>query len=281
MSDRLAISAISHNRSGASDFILAAFSRRCRAAALLLVFILASSPSPSPAAPPASEPKIRIAFAGDSLADNYWAGVFRVVAANSCLQNNLELGRFARISTGLARGDVVYWPREIRRIGDTFKPNAFLISIGLNDRQFIVDGSGRRTAWGAPDWIDKYRNEISELLKGAAAGQAVVLLVGLPVMRDSVDNADAIEKDKLFSETVAKLGASNVQYVEPWKLNASSADTFSSYGPDKNGRMIQIRTPDGQHFTTPGEDLLAAYTFPKIVGSLSEFSTRLGQCLSN
>jgi hypothetical protein len=181
---------------------------------------------------------------------------------------------------GLARGDVVYWPREIRRIGDAFKPKAFLISIGLNDRQFIVGGDGSRTPWGAPDWTDKYRNEISELLKGASAGEATVLLVGLPVMRDSADNADATEKDKLFSEVVAKYGAGNVQYIEPWKLNASGADTFSSYGPEKNGKLTQIRTPDGQHFTAAGEDLLAAYTFPKIVASLSEFATKLNPCLS-
>jgi uncharacterized protein len=222
--------------------------------------------------------RIRIAFAGDSLVDNYWSGMTRVVAANPCLRNAVELGRFAHNGTGLTRGDRLYWPREIRRIGETFKPTVFVLSVGLNDRQFIVDGKGARTAWGSPDWIEKYRNEINELIKGAADSNAVVLWVGLPSMRDSLDNTDAIEKDKMYADAVAKFGAKSIQYVEPWKLKATGGDTYSSFGPDRNGKLQQIRTTDGQHFTTAGEDLLAAFIYPKIFAALSEVGIALGQC---
>src|ERR1700692_763880 len=65
---------------------------------------------------------IKIAFAGDSIVDNYWAGIGRIIDPNPCLKNPVELGRFAKNGTGLSRGDRVYWPREIRRIDDVFKP---------------------------------------------------------------------------------------------------------------------------------------------------------------
>ncbi len=109
--------------------------------------------------------KIKIAFAGDSIVDNYWSGMTRVVDANPCLKTTVELGRFAHNGTGLTRGDRLYWPREIRRIDDVFKPTLSVLSIGLNDRQFIVDGTGARTAWGAPNWLDKYRHEVDAFLK--------------------------------------------------------------------------------------------------------------------
>jgi len=224
------------------------------------------------------EPKVRIAFAGDSLVDNYWSGMTRVVAADACLKNVVELGRYARNGTGLTRGDRIYWPREIRQIGEKFKPTLFVLSIGLNDRQFIVDANGARTAWGSPNWTDKYRHEIGEFLKGAAAGHAAVLLVGLPAMRESVDNEDASEKDRMFAEAVAQFGNGNVRYVEPWRLHDSGRDAFASFGPGKNGRVVQIRSTDGQHFTVAGEDLLAAYLFPKIAAALSEVDPRVGQC---
>lgn len=204
--------------------------------------------------------RIRIAFAGDSLVDNFWAGVDRVVDANSCLKNNLELGRFARNSTGLTRGDKLYWPREIKRIGETFKPNLFVISIGVNDRQ-------------------KYRLEVLEFLKGATASKAAVLWFGLPVMRNAVDNNDATEKNKMYADAVAKLGMNNVQYAEPWRLHAGAADTYAASAKGKNGKLQSIRTTDGQHFTTAGEDLLAAFAMPKIVAALSDASIQLGQCL--
>ena len=225
--------------------------------------------------------KIRIAFAGDSIVDNYWSGIERIVDGNSCLKNTIELGRFARNGTGLTRGDRVYWPREIRRIDDVFKPTLSVVSIGLNDRQFIVDGTGARTAWGAPDWTDKYRHELDEFLKAAVATKAVVLMVGMPAMREAIDNTDIDGKNAMFAAAIAALGDPNLHYVEPWRLHADGAETFASYGPDKSGRLVQIRTPDGQHFTVAGEDLAAGYLFPKIVEALDAAGKNLDQCLSN
>jgi len=233
-----------------------------------------------PAAALADGAKIKIAFAGDSIVDNYWAGITRIVDANSCLKDVIELGRFARNGTGLTRGDRVYWRREIKRIDNLFKPTLSVVSIGLNDRQFIVDGSGARTAWGAPDWADKYRHEVNEFLTAATANKTIVLLIGMPVMRDSVDNADTAEKNTVFMAAVESLGVANLHYVEPWRLKDTSLDIFASYGPDRKGKLVQIRTSDGQHFTTAGEDVVASYLFPKIVMALNEAGINLDQCPS-
>ena len=224
--------------------------------------------------------KIKIAFAGDSIVDNYWSGIGRIIDANQCLKNTVELGRFAKNGTGLSRGDRVYWPREIRRIDDVFKPTLSVVSIGLNDRQFIVDGNGARTAWGAPDWTDKYRHELDEFLKAAVATKAVVLMVGMPAMREEIDNADIAGKNAMFAAAVAALADPNLHYVEPWRLHAAGSEAFTSYGPDKSGRLVQIRTPDGQHFTVAGEDMAADYLFPKIVEALNAAGKNLDQCLT-
>jgi hypothetical protein len=255
---------------------------RCLAFVVSVILCLAPflHPDAGSAAPREVNAKIRIAFAGDSLVDNYWAGMARLITASRCLKDRFELGRFARISTGLAHGDRVYWPREIRRINDIFKPTLTVISIGLNDRQFIVDADGGRTARGAPDWTDKYRHEIMEFLQGAIASKAIVLFMGLPVMRDSLANTDAAEKNSMFAETIEKIGAPDLHYVEPWKLNASGPDTFSSYGRDSNGVLAQIRAPDGEHFTSYGEDHLAHYLLPRIIAALGEAGIIVEQCPS-
>ena len=253
------------------------------AACLVVSLILPLVATPCRAATAAgaeASSKVRIAFAGDSIVDNYWSGIERIIDANPCLKNTVELGRFARNGTGLTRGDRVYWPREIRRIDDVFKPTLSVVSIGLNDRQFIVDGNGARTAWGAPDWTDKYRHEVSEFLKAAVATKAVVLMVGMPAMREAIDNADIDGKNAMFAEAIVALGDPNLHYVEPWRLHAAGTETFASYGPDKSGRLVQIRTPDGQHFTVAGEDLAADYLFPKIVEALSAAGKNLDQCLT-
>jgi hypothetical protein len=249
------------------------------AAAGLLLQVSASVAAPGAGTDTAST-KIRIAFAGDSIVDNYWSGMVRIVDANPCLKSSIELGRFARNGTGLTRGDRVYWPREIKRIDDNFKPTLSVLSIGLNDQQFIVDGSGARTAWGAPDWTDKYRHEVDEFLKAAVATRSIVLMVGMPAMRDSTDNTDITGKNAMFAAAIEALGDPNLHYVEPWRLHSTGAESFASYGPDKSGRLVQIRTADGQHFTVAGEDLAANYLFPKIVEALEAAGKNLDQCLT-
>jgi hypothetical protein len=247
----------------------------CWVAALALPCAARAGTDPSPKDTAAAKIVSRIAFAGDSIVDNYWEGILRVISANPCLKTSVELGRFARNGTGLSRGDKLFWPREVHRIGETFKPDLFVLSVGLNDRQFIVDGNGGRTAWGAPEWADKYRALIVEFLKGAAASKAGVLIVGLPAVRDSAENTDLQGKNKLFAEAVALVGAANVQYIEPWRLKAEGTDAFVSYGLDRNGRTVQIRTSDGEHFTVAGEDLVAAYLYPRIVAAFEQMGLRL------
>src|SRR6202030_4383244 len=126
---------------GRSRHALGGASARAAACLILsLILPLAATPCRAAAAAVAeASSKIKIAFAGDSIVDNYWSGIGRIIDANQCLKNTVELGRFAKNGTGLSRGDRVYWPREIRRIGDAFRPTLSVVSIGLNDRQFIVD----------------------------------------------------------------------------------------------------------------------------------------------
>jgi len=221
---------------------------------------------------------VRIAFVGDSIVDNYWSGVTRIVAANSCLKNRIVIGRYARNSTGLTRGDKLYWPREVRRVEAAFKPTLMVVSLGLNDQQFIIDKTGHMTPWGAPNWADKYKAEIVEFLTEASATHAGVMLVGMPVMRDGGLNADVQTKNKWFTEAIASLKLKDVEYVEPWQLNGSGPDVYSSYGRDHNGKMTLVRTSDGQHFTVAGEDLTAAYLWPKILSALDRMGVNLGTC---
>jgi hypothetical protein len=99
--------------------------------------------------------------------------------------------------------------------------------------------------------------------------KAGVLWVGLAVMRDRVTNIDVQLKNKIFADAIADFNVANVQFVEPWKLNSSGADVFATYAPDYNKRIVQIRTSDGEHFTSAGDFIVAHYVFPKILENLN------------
>jgi hypothetical protein len=224
-------------------------------------------------APAEAESKIRIAFVGDSVADGYWEGVSVTAGRDACLKSQLDFGRFAKNSTGLTRPDRLDWAVELRRVAESFKPKLFVMSLGINDRQSVVE-HGQITMDDSPLYGDKYRERITAVLKNAAAAKAALLWVGLPAMRAPSSDKDAREKNHLFEEAIAAFGDPDIQYVEPWRLNAAGVDTFASYGPDQNGRVVQIRTPDGEHFTVAGEMLTAAYLLPRIVATVTRISAQ-------
>jgi hypothetical protein len=216
-----------------------------------------------------SESKVRIAFVGDSTADGYWEGVTVAAGRDACLKGQLEIGRFAKNSTGLTRPDRFDWVNELRRVGESFKPKLFVMSLGLNDTQSVVE-HGQITMDNSPLYDEKYKERVTAVLQHATDAKAGLLWIGLPAMRAAAADKDAREKNRLFQEAIAAFGVADIQYVEPWRLNGAGTDSFASYGADQGGRMVQIRTSDGQHFTVAGELLAASYLLPKILAAVAQ-----------
>jgi hypothetical protein len=233
--------------------------------ALALIAIFAAPPT----ARSEGDNKVRVAFVGDSLADGYWEGVTVLAGRDPCLKALIDFGRFAKNSTGLTRPDRFDWASELRRIGDSFRPRLFVISLGLNDRQSVVE-HGQVTMDDSPLYDDKYKERVTAVLKNAASAKAGLLWIGLPAMRAGATDKDARDKNRMIEEAITAFGAADIRYVPPWKLSASGGDSFASYGPDQSGRMVQIRTSDGEHFTVAGEVLAAAYLLPRIVANLAQ-----------
>ncbi|MBV8565587.1 MAG: DUF459 domain-containing protein [Methylobacteriaceae bacterium] len=216
--------------------------------------------------------EIRIAFVGDSMSDGIWGGLVRMTSTDPCLKGQFDLGRFGNNGTGLTRPDRFDWPQEVKRIMTTFRPDLLVVSLGLNDRQFIVDVNAGKAhiEYGTPEWIPKYTEQVTAFLQNGSEARAGLLWIGIPVMRDPVANNDALEKNKIYSGAIANLGNSKVQFVQPWRLNPNGPEAFKSIGPGRDGSIIALRAPDGVHFTSAGYDMLASYLYPKIVENLEQ-----------
>lgn len=240
-----------------------------------LIAALGSAAAAAPLQAP-NEATVRIAFVGDSTGDGLWGGFASLASRDGCLKDNIELGRFARNSTGLTRPERFNWVDEMRRIGDAFRPRLFVMSLGLNDRQSVVE-HGKVTLENSPDYPAKYKERVTAVLRSAAASKAAVLWVGLAAMREAGADRDAREKNRYFRDAIAEFADPGIQFVEPWKLAHAGEDKFASYGPDPKGKMIQIRSSDGEHFTSAGDSLVAAYLLPKMVATLLRGGARLGE----
>jgi hypothetical protein len=221
-----------------------------------------------------SEPKVKIALVGDSTADGLWGGLTQLASRTACMRNGLEFGRFGKNSTGLTRPDRFDWANELKMIEKNFAPQIFIMSLGLNDRQSVVE-KGQITMDSAPGYPAKYKERVTTVLKNIDTNVSRLIWVGLPAMRNTAADKDARDKNKLFAEATTEFGSLNVTYVEPWRLSEAGEDKFQSYGPDVDGKIVQIRNQDGAHFTTAGELVVATYLWPKIHASLGERGERI------
>jgi hypothetical protein len=235
----------------------------CLASAAIGALLLTCAALPSRAI---ADGKIKVAFVGDSSADGLWGGFTRIVTRDPCLNANFAALRLGKNGTGLTRPDKHDWVADVARIAAKDKPDLYVMSLGLNDRQSVVIG-GHVTALDSPEYPNVYGGRVAEMIKNAASSGAGIIWVGLAAMREAPANADALAKNKVFVAAVEAAG-SGVQYVDRRKFDVVGGETFNSYGPDKSGAMIQIRAADGVHFTPAGEDIVAAELLPKILGNL-------------
>lgn len=210
---------------------------------------------------------IRIAFLGDSMVDGLWGGVERLVTREPCLSGRVKLLRFGENGTGLTRPARFDWIARAKTVVAEQRPTLSVISLGLNDRQSIVDGRGRFDL-GTPGWRTRYGELVASLAQAAAKSTAGVLWIGIPVLRDAVSQDDAATKNAVFAEAIASLKDPRIGYVEPWRQAASGPDAFQPYGPDVGGSRVQIRAGDGIHFTAPGYDVVARYAMGAVVEHL-------------
>ncbi|GJE39786.1 SGNH/GDSL hydrolase family protein [Methylobacterium persicinum] len=213
---------------------------------------------------------VRIAFVGDSLSDGMWGGATRLVSQEACLGQRVKLGRFAENGTGLTRPAKYDWVAEGKTVVAKFKPNLSIVSLGLNDRQSIVDNSRARFDLGTPGWRTRYLELSQALVRNLEAADAGVLWIGLPILRDKPAQDDAAEKNAIFADAIRQMGDPKVRFVEPWRQNPTGPDAFQPYGHDLRGAEVQIRATDGIHFTAAGYDVLAAHLFRQVAGFMTE-----------
>lgn len=218
--------------------------------------------------------RIKVAFIGDSMADGLWGSFVRSFTRDKCLKDHADGGRYAKNGTGLTRTEFD-WPAQARKIVETYAPTAVVASVGLNDRQDVVAG-GTRATYGTPAFEAAYRDRIKLLLEAGASAGAGVLLVGLPAMRDAVTQTDAQSKNKLFAEAAAAIGKPAIQYIEPWHPANAAPGVYTSAAPGTTGGLVQVRAPDGIHFTQIGYDVVWAYLYPKLVANLKNTGRDLG-----
>ena len=171
----------------------------------------------------------------------------------------------------MTRPDVFNWFKHFRERVATLKPDVVVVAFGGNDDKAYMTGGADETSFAdfanAP-WNTEYRRRVGAVLDAVAAGGGRVVWLGLPLTRDP-------EQSRRFAAVNAAVRReieerpSAASYVDTRALFATGSGGYSDVVVTSSGSRIEVREPDGVHFTAAGGDRIAA----KVVARIHTWST--------
>ncbi|MCX6996460.1 MAG: DUF459 domain-containing protein [Kiritimatiellaeota bacterium] len=207
-----------------------------------------AAPPPSPGAPAAEQ---RIFIVGDSLGELVSAALKKELRnrAGTAVESFISLG------SGLARSDLFDWPKKVRAVMATFKPNRVVVIIGGADNQKMMSGSELFT-FGTTGWNTEYARRVREIMDIIREGGVKTMLwIGLPDVRDPQMNRDLKIITGIFAtQAAARPGC---HYLDTTRLFSATPGQYSAYVIKQDGMPLSVRSTDGKHFNSAGAELLA------------------------
>ena len=215
-------------------------------------------------------PPLHIAFVGNSMADGLWGAMFRRLGKDKCLADKVKLIRRAKNGSGLTRLDQYNWVDEVGAIATDPGADLFVGSFGVNDRQSIVDVDKKRTEFGGPDYDGRYEGIVEDVVQSRPVARLVLSGDGAAGHARSPPPTPTPPPRTSCSPTaVAQVASPRAAFVAPW-TSQPPPDAYKPFLPNAKQTLVQVRAPDGVHFTTAGYDMVMEAFYPAILDSLKQ-----------
>jgi hypothetical protein len=169
-------------------------------------------------------------------------------------REGVEVKRFGRHSTGLARPDYFDWPTKAQELADEFRPDLVIAQYGGNDGQGVTNHAGKGLArFGTEEWEEIYSARVTGVVQSMRDRGATVIVLGMPVM-----------KKKTFRKKIERINGVTRKAVEA--AGATFVDTVPMTADEKgayqrrakvDGRLRIIRATDGIHMTAHGATMVS------------------------
>ena len=193
----------------------------------------------------------RIVEIGDSL------GVDLAIGMQNQLRHSRSI-RFvgaAKVSTGLVHTEFYDWSQHLRKMMSRYHPQLVIVCVGADDEQGI-DVGGTAEPFGSKAWQKAYAARVLKIVSIATSHDARVLWVGLPAVRP-FGYRQGLQLINALDKRVAT-SVKGVTFLPTWAYFAKPDGTIRLNG-SVNHSWQALRTADGIHFTSTGENVFGTY----------------------
>ncbi len=164
-------------------------------------------------------------------------------------------GLDGRISTGLARPDVFNWFQRVKDGVAQLNPDVVILTFGANDDQSLFGGANPIGPLGSDAWKAEYASRVGGMMDTVINAGHKVIWIGIPIVENTGRNARYQMLNSIYAAEAAKRPG-NAFFVDTYPLFQDSAGNYNKY-LTVNGQQVEMRAPDGIHFTRAGGDRIA------------------------
>lgn len=198
------------------------------------------------------KPEEYVVVIGDTLADQLAQGLAETFFSE---RPEIAIIKKTRSSSGLVREDFYNWQKEAANIVANERATAFVVMLGLNDRQVLRDEAGSHEI-RSERWREIYAKRVDDFLAKLKEKGTPVYLTGLPPTANQKLSADMEYINDILRERAARAG---MLYIDVWEGFVDEQGQFVSSGAAMDGQTRRLRVSDGIHFTRAGARKFAHY----------------------
>lgn len=198
------------------------------------------------------KPEEYVVVIGDTLADQLAQGLAETFFSE---RPEIAIIKKTRSSSGLVREDFYNWQKEAANIVANERATAFVVMLGLNDRQVLKDETGSHEI-RSERWREIYAKRVDDFLAKLKEKGTPVYLTGLPPTANQKLSADMEYINDILRERAARAG---MLYIDVWEGFVDEQGQFVSSGAAMDGQTRRLRVSDGIHFTRAGARKFAHY----------------------
>lgn len=144
---------------------------------------------------------------------------------------------------------------------------AVVVMIGQRDLSETFPGEPP-VEFMTEEWLETYRNKVASLVRVVRQEKKPLVWAGLPPTNNKLINADFTQLNSIFE---AEAADRRVRYVDIWDIFLAQDGSYSSFGPNVDGKNARLRTNDRIGFTWDGYRKVAFFVERELLRLLGSY----------
>lgn len=225
--------------------------------------------TPTVAAPPAepagniihsTKNPLSVYMFGDSQVFSLGSGLSRIAGKDSPV--NVEF--LAIHSSGFIRKDYYNWPAKLTDALRSNSYNAAVMMLGMNDYQSFWNSRGEILKKRTPEWEAAYKDKCRELIDVALCFVPRLYWIGMPVVKNTAYNESLSYIDSVQQSLADEYSPDVLVRISLSETIPGKDKEFTDSIDMGGGKMLQVMSADGSHYTVEGGELVMQPLFDRL-----------------